>query len=888
MVGSAQGATWKVDTRYVVTRTRPITRCLLLLAFAAVAFGVLPGVAAAADRAFAPRFQTHTRGNFAFAANALMTCPTATAGCPAARAGTGTATQNNDDNWTMGFIDADADATTTDSSSATLTVPAGATVAWAGLYWGGDSAAASRGTMSLKSPGAAGYTAVTSTQTDTSTSNPTRYQGFADVTAQVAAGGTGSYWGANVQSTTGTNRYAGWSLVVAYRLASDPVRNLSVFDGLVSVASGSTSTVPFTGFQSPASGTVNAKLGLISWEGDLGITGDAATLNGTVLTDAQNPGNNVFNSSISDGGTRITSKNPDYVNQLGMDANSLTVNGMIANNATTATLGVSTTGDTYHLGVASLAIDQIPELPSNTGAPTLSGTAKDGQTLTATAGTWTGTTTISTGFQWQRCDSAGANCSNIAGATGSTYTLTPSDVGSTVKAVVTATNTEGTGTASTPTSATVAAIAPANTVLPVISGTTTDGQTLSTSTGTFSGSAPFVYSYQWRRCDSAGLVCADIAGATGATYALTSTDVAKTIRVVVTATNGGGSAPATSAQTAVIAPLAPANSALPSVSGTARDGQALTAATGSWTGSTPITYTYQWQRCNAAGASCANIGGQTASTYSLVPADVGNTARVVVTATNAAGSASANSAVTGTVAALAPSNTSVPTLSGTARDGSTLTAANGSWTGTPTISYSYQWQRCNAAGASCADIAGQTASTYSLVPADVGNTARVVVTATNAAGSASANSAVTGAVAALAPTNSALPTISGTARDGSSLSAGNGSWTGTPTITYGYQWRRCDAAGLLCVDIASATASTYNLVAADIGATIRVVVTATNGGGSAPATSAQTAVVAALAPANTSAPTLSGTARAARTSAARPLRPTRWWLPTSARPCAWS
>ena len=81
------------------------------------------------------------------------------------------------------------------------------------------------------------------------------------------------------------------------------------------------------------------------------------------------------------------------------------------------------------------------------------------------------------------------------------------------------------------------------------------------------------------------------------------------------------------------------------------DGQTLTAANGTWTGTAPITYTYQWRRCNSAGASCANIAGATASTYALVAADVGSTIRVVVTGTNAAGNSSATSSQTAVVAA---------------------------------------------------------------------------------------------------------------------------------------------------------------------------------------------------------------------------------------------
>jgi hypothetical protein len=88
-----------------------------------------------------------------------------------------------------------------------------------------------------------------------------------------------------------------------------------------------------------------------------------------------------------------------------------------------------------------------------------------------------------------------------------------------------------------------------------------------------------------------------------------------------------------------------------------------------------------------------------------------------------------------------------------------------------------------------------------------------------------------------------LPTSSGTAVQGQTLAAQPGAWSNNPA-SYAYQWRRCDATGSACSDIAAATSSSYVLTAADIGSTLRVAVTATNGGGSSSATSAQTAVVA--------------------------------------------
>jgi hypothetical protein len=101
-------------------------------------------------------------------------------------------------------------------------------------------------------------------------------------------------------------------------------------------------------------------------------------------------------------------------------------------------------------------------------------------------------------------------------------------------------------------------------------------------------------------------------------------------------------------------PTAPSNTSLPTVAGTAQEGQALTAAAGSWSGSTPMTYAYQWRRCDASGGACSSIGGAASASYTLAAADVGQTVRVRVTASNSAGSANAESSQTAVVTATDP------------------------------------------------------------------------------------------------------------------------------------------------------------------------------------------------------------------------------------------
>ncbi len=99
---------------------------------------------------------------------------------------------------------------------------------------------------------------------------------------------------------------------------------------------------------------------------------------------------------------------------------------------------------------------------------------------------------------------------------------------------------------------------------------------------------------------------------------------------------------------------APTNSSPPTISGTTEVGSLLTATSGSWNGTTPITFAYQWRRCGSGGGSCANIGGANTSTHTLRNADRGSTLRVRVTAKNADGSAQIESAQTAVITAAAP------------------------------------------------------------------------------------------------------------------------------------------------------------------------------------------------------------------------------------------
>ena len=204
---------------------------------------------------------------------------------------------------------------------------------------------------------------------------------------------------------------------------------------------------------------------------------------------------------------------------------------------------------------------------------------------------------------------------------------------------------------------------------------------------------------------------------------------------------------------------------------------------------------------------------------------------------------------TGIFAAVAgaapPANTSPPTISGTPKVGSTLTANDGSWTNSPT-SFTYQWQRCASDGQSCGDITAGTSKTYVPTNGDVGHALRVVVTAVNADGKTPATSDPTEPVSsANGPSNTVRPALSGNAVVGGTLQGSNGSWSPTPT-SFSRQWQRCSSTTTACVNIPGATGMTYGVRLLDVGHRIRAQVTAHTSSGSTTVASNFSAVVTAV------------------------------------------
>jgi GH25 family lysozyme M1 (1,4-beta-N-acetylmuramidase) len=188
---------------------------------------------------------------------------------------------------------------------------------------------------------------------------------------------------------------------------------------------------------------------------------------------------------------------------------------------------------------------------------------------------------------------------------------------------------------------------------------------------------------------------------------------------------------------------APTLATTPTIVGGPQAGKLLAAVPGTWRGGKPLSFAYQWQRCDAAGRGCAGISGAVGRVYTPNADDVGHALLVRVSAVTPAGTAAASSAPTlaaaasGATGGAAPKVQKLPTVQGGSQVGQVLTAQVGTWTGSPT-SYSYQWRRCPTGGAACVAIAGAGGIAYTTSPGDIGSVISLTVTAIGKGGAASA------------------------------------------------------------------------------------------------------------------------------------------------------
>jgi hypothetical protein len=470
------------------------------------------------------------------------------------------------------------------------------------------------------------------------------------------------------------------------------------------------------------------------------------------------------------------------------------------------------------LGGPTSPVVNINDVP--TGSVTIAGTATEDQTLTASNTLTDGDGLGVIGYQWRR---GGVP---IVGATAQTYLLGDADVGAAI--TVTASYTDGQGTAEAVTSAATAAVANVNDVPTgsvTIAGTATEDQTLTANNTLADGDGLGVLAHQWRRNGVA------IVGATNSTYVLGDADVGATITVTASYTDGNGTAESvTSAATAAVANVNDVPTGGISITGTVREDQTLTATSTLADGDGLGVLSYQWRRDGI------NIVGATAQTYLLGDADVGAVMSVVVNYTDLQGTAEGPFLGGPTIPVVNVNDvpTGSVTIAGTATEDQTLTASNTLADGDGLGVIGYQWNRGGV------PIVGATAQTYLLGDADVGAAITVTASYTDGHGTAEAvTSAATAAVANVNDVPTGDVTISGTATEDQILTASNTLADGDGLGAIGYQWNRGGVA------IGGATAGIYVLGDADVGAAITVTASYTDGQGTVEAvTSVATAAVA--------------------------------------------
>ena len=399
--------------------------------------------------------------------------------------------------------------------------------------------------------------------------------------------------------------------------------------------------------------------------------------------------------------------------------------------------------------------------PVNTGLPTISGNAFVGQTLTATDGAWSGAPTSFT-YQWQRCDTAARTAPDISGATGPPR-APAADAGTTLRIVVTATNNGRQRQRHLQTDGRRHRRARQH--RPARRSAAARRRPDADRHERHLDGVPTSFTYQWRRCDTTGANCADIACATASTYTAHAGDGGKTLRVAVTATNSGRQLHRHLRADRRRQRRTREHGA----AGDHRDDRAGPDAdrdNGTWGGSPtelhlPVAALRhrrgELRRHHRRDRGHVHAGRRRRRQDDPGRRDRHQRGRVTPATSNQ------TAVVTG-----APTNTTPPSISGTTTQGQTLTARTAP--GRAARPFAYQWQRCDSGGANCSASAARPRPRTSSSPPTSAKTIRVVVTATNGAGSTPATSAQTAVVQA----NVSGTTIGRTTIGASVAGAGSG------------------------------------------------------------------------------------------------------------------
>ena len=421
-----------------------------------------------------------------------------------------------------------------------------------------------------------------------------------------------------------------------------------------------------------------------------------------------------------------------------------------------------------------------PSAPVNTAAPVVSGSAVQGELLTASTGSWTGTQPISYVYQWRRCNTDGAACSDLQGATSQTYLAAAGDVGSRLAVQVIASNSVGSGSA---VSGLTAVVASAQTTVTFSLGVGADDGDLAASGGSY---------------PPAGAPAVSVGGSVltaGRRFVFGGYQVLTGLLRFDTSSLPEGASVVSARLRLHVKAKADANdrrlvgewydpAAWPIDAGdfsavAVADALAGADITGLTVNAVNELVLSDLSGIDPGGYSGLRLhidGGQPGGDNYVQIASYDNTSlpepKLIVTYTLDGGSSSA------------PVNTAAPVVSGSAVQGELLTASTGSWTGTQPISYVYQWRRCNTDGAACSDLQGATSQTYLAAAGDVGSRLAVQVIASNSVGS---GSAVSGLTAVVASAQTTVTFSLGVGADDGDLAASGGSYppAGAPAVSVG-------------------------------------------------------------------------------------------------------
>ena len=314
----------------------------------------------------------------------------------------------------MQYVDIDGNtgfgAGTRNSSSADLILPAGTnTIKLARLYWGGravssefNMAHALNRTIKIRKGTTGAYQEMAANQVDRSIGNAgtatefSLYQAFADITTLVQQQGSGTYTVGNGAFSTGIGgdfgNYGAWSIVVVYENPTLNFNSVRIFDGYQQIYNGggaTSSTINLSGLNVPsgALSLTDAKIGIVGWEGDARYGGDFFKINTSLFGNGLNPDGNSWNGTITNDGVHVTTKNPNYTDQMGIDIDQFFIGtgyGILPN-ATNVNLEFGTTQDQYFSGVVTFVIrmkDPIIELAKTVTDANNSSTAEIGEILT--------------------------------------------------------------------------------------------------------------------------------------------------------------------------------------------------------------------------------------------------------------------------------------------------------------------------------------------------------------------------------------------------------------------------------------------------------------------------------------------------------------------------